>query len=110
MERILKPDGRWIVSDYFRIGEGGGKSGHGWEEFMQKLQRGGWKIVSQRDITQNVLPTLACVDMWGGRLGSPLFKFVLGKIRRKSPAIYYLIEDVAKGIEDYRSRKLNPTV
>lgn len=107
MERIVKPEGRWIAKDYFRIGEASEKSGHKWEDFTRKLQEGGWKIVYQQDITQNVLPTLAYLDMWGRRLAFPLFTFLLDQLDEKRPAVSYLVEEVGENIKGYLSDHLD---
>lgn len=106
MEKILKPAGRWIACDYFRIDEASEKSGHKWEEFTLILRDNGWKIVDQQDITQNVLPTLAYLDMLGSRLAVPLFTFIIDKLEKKKPAISYLLEEVAEDLEGYMSSHL----
>ncbi len=100
--RILRPGGRWIVTDYFRLSEGGErKSGHSWNEFLGKLHDGGWEIVYQRDITTNVLPTLAYFEMWGRRVGMPLFRFSVEKFQRKHPAFYFLLGEAVADLDAY---------
>ena len=93
---ILAPGGRWIACDYFRISPNstGGKSGHAWDAFCDRIHTAGWQIVDQQDITLNVLPTLRYIHMWASRFGVPLLKFMLLKLRAKQPAIHYLLEDV----------------
>jgi len=105
---LLKPGGRWVACDYFRThaaqptpGSNGQaakpgrveKSGHHWDDFHARLATGGWRVAHQADITPNVLPTLRCLYMWGSRFGLPVLQFAFGKLRRKQPAIHYLVED-----------------
>jgi cyclopropane fatty-acyl-phospholipid synthase-like methyltransferase len=113
MDWILMPGGRWIISDYFRMGEAFEKSGHNWNDFIQKLQEGGWHIVLQRDITSHVLPTLMYLHMWGNRLAFPLYTFLLDRFRRKRPALYYVFQEVLQQYANILSDRLqviNPEV
>lgn len=102
VDRLLRPGGRWVVSDYFRISEAAErKSGHRWEQFLKKLQETSCEIVYQQDITKNVLPMLAYVDMWGRRAGFPLFSFSIEKLQKKHPAIYFLLEEAIQDLKGY---------
>jgi SAM-dependent methyltransferase len=102
---VLRPGGRWIVCDYFRKSvEAGEKSAHVWSAFQEVLQVAKMKIVFEQDITRNVLPTLAYVHMLGERLATPLVHFVIAKLRKKRPAIHYVLEDA---IEELRTYLLN---
>lgn len=100
MAEILKPGGRWIACDYFRIGEASEKSGHQWDEFTHALSENGWEITDQQDITPNILPTMAYLDMLGARLGLPVFTFAIDKLKKKKPALSYLLEDVIGRLEE----------
>lgn len=93
---ILAPGGRWIACDFFRINSSlaGGKAGHVWDAFRDRIHADGWRITHERDITPHILPTLRYIHMWGSRFGVPLLKFVLLKLRAKQPAIHYILEDV----------------
>jgi len=100
VDRLLKTGGRWIVGDYFRITETRErKSGHVWEKFLEKLEGTSCKLVYQQDITRNVLPTLAYVDMWGRKAGLPAVTFSIEKLQKKHPAVYFLFAEL---IEDLR--------
>lgn len=101
LDKILKPGGRWIACDYFRTDQAHEKSGHKWEEFTNTLQENGWKITFQKDITPNVLPTLAYLDMLGSRFAVPVLTFALNKLEKKRPAISYLLEEVTDGLQTY---------
>jgi hypothetical protein len=102
---LLKPGGRWIVSDYFRTQVTAAgcttdayrkihRAGHQWDEFRARVERGGWHSVHERDITPNVLPTLRYLYMFGRRVGIPVFQFGIQKLRCKQPGIHYIVEEV----------------
>ena len=99
MNEVLAPGGKWVACDYFRTDaadaatDGRKRAGHRWSEFGRALADAGWKITYEQDITQNVLPTLRCVHMWGTRVGLPLLQFGGLKLRRKQPGLHYLLED-----------------
>lgn len=96
---ILKQDGKWIACDYFKHSEKGEKSGHNWGYFTRVLAEHGFKITYQRDITPNVLPTIAYAHMWATQIGLPLKDFILGKILVKAPGIRYAMEEALPEIE-----------
>jgi SAM-dependent methyltransferase len=94
LEQILKPGGRWILCDYFRLQPSTRKSGHLWTDFTAALAQRGWRIVSEEDITAHVLPTLTYVHMWATRFGLPVAQFAADRLERKRPALHYLLADV----------------
>lgn len=113
LQHALAPGGRWILCDYFRIAETRRRSGHQWMDFNRALTARGWKVVSQRDITANVLPTLRYLHMLGERVGMAAADFIVGKIRRKRPALHHLIEEVVGDWRAYLSdqvQTVNPDV
>jgi SAM-dependent methyltransferase len=113
MEQILRPGGRWILSDYFRLGPAHEKSGHDWTGFTQKLQEGKWRIVVQRDMTSHVLPTLRYLHMWSTRVAFPFCTFLLDRFNRKRPALYYLLQDALQeyvGVISDRLQAIDPEI
>jgi SAM-dependent methyltransferase len=94
IKQVLKPGGRWILCDYFRIASAAHKSGHLWTDFTAALEERGWRIVSQEDITANVLPTIAFAHMFGQRFGLPVARFATERFERKRPALHFLLQDV----------------
>ncbi len=106
MKHVLAPGGRWILCDYFRTVETKRRSGHQWTDFTQALAADDWKIVSQRDITQNVLPTLRYLHMLGERVGIAAADFIVGKIGRKRPAIHHLFQDIIREWRAYLSEQI----
>ena len=100
--QVLRPGGRWIICDYFRTSANGGrKSAHAWSACEEGLRDAKMKLVFERDITRNVLPTLAYVHMLGERLAAPLVNFVIAKLRKKRPAIHYVLEEVIEELRAY---------
>lgn len=101
IDKILRPAGRWILCDYFRIGSTPRQSGHAWSEFTNELDQQGWRIVSAQDITPNVLPTIAYISMWGQRLAVPLAGFLSDRLERKHPAVHFLFQDLLADLHKY---------
>ena len=113
MGQILAPNGTWIVADYFRDGgavrdggaaRGGGaatsipdRNRSGWRliSFRRRLREHGFEIVHKTDITANVLPTLGFAHLLASRIGLPAIDFAHDKLRAKSPALHYVLENVA---------------
>lgn len=106
IDGILRPSGRWILCDYFRIGPTLRSSGHAWSAFTSELDRQGWRIVSAQDITPNVLPTIAYVSMWGQRLAVPLAGFLSDRLERKHPAVHFLFQDLLADLHKYMHEHL----
>lgn len=101
VEKLLLPDGRWIIVDYFRINETGiNKSGHLLTTFYQKCQLNGWEIVFEQDITKNVVPTIAFVNMYAERFLQPLKHFAFEKLRFKKAWLFYLVKGLRKNIDE----------
>lgn len=102
IDRILRPGGRWIVSDYFRINKTNERrSGHEWQRFLKKLQETDYRIVHQQDITKNVLPTLAYIHMWGRRAVLPVVTFSIEKLQKKHPTLDFLLQEATQDLKVY---------
>ena len=113
LAKILKPGGRWIACDYFRIGSAHEKSGHRWEGFTERLRETGWAITYERDITPHVLPTLRAAHMWATQFGIPLLKFVELKLRVKQPALHYVLQGLFEqmdGVIEDTLKTIDPAV
>lgn len=92
LEKILRPGGTWVACDYFNRDPGNpARRLPAWPDFQPLIAEAGWKVVSQRDITANVLPTLRSVHMWATRAGLPAMRFFLTKLQRKAPGLHYLL-------------------
>ncbi len=105
MEKLLKPGGRWIACDFFRIGEAGRRSKH-WDDFERRILQSGLRFVHQQDITPNVLPTIRYVYMWGNNIALPVLNFFLENMRTKQPGVHYMLEEVIEMIHKRVDRHL----
>jgi len=105
--KMLKPGGRWIVVDYFRLGNAYEKSGHLWSDFLHKTGKSGLRIINEQDITKNIQPTLAYIFMWGKEIGKPLFEFLVEKLKHKHPGKYYVLQDMVEQMESKINKQLN---
>lgn len=101
LEAALRPGGRWVACDYFRVGEAGvgERSGHRWDEFRARVLAAGWRMEVERDVTPHVLPTLRYIHMWGTRFGLPLLEFGLEKLQRKQPGVHYVVSDALRELD-----------
>jgi len=99
-EKMLLPGGRWIIVDYFRTKDSGiNKSGHLLDTFYHKCQTNHWSIAYELDITRNVVPTIAFVNMYAERFLEPLKHFAFEKLRYKKAWIFYLVKDAMQSID-----------
>ncbi len=90
IDKILDNNGRWIVTDYFRIADSGiNQSGHMHQDFLDSVKRYGWKVVYEEDITLNALPTLKFAMNFIHRFVTPLAEFINEKIKYKQAWLYY---------------------
>ncbi len=112
MREILAADGTWIVADYFRGGRTDtgqpvakgtspatrDRSGWRLDPFRRQLAENGFKITDETDITANVLPTLGFAHLLANRIGLPALDFAADKLRAKTPAVHYVVENVTERI------------
>lgn len=92
VEKLVKPGGRWVACDFFRREVEKTCSGQHYETFVAALTAMGWKVTLHRDISAHIAPTLKFVHMLAARFGLPLFGFIAMKLRKKQPALHYLVE------------------
>lgn len=104
--RILRPGGRWVICDYFRTGPEASGSGHVWSEFEAAAAAEGWRIERREDITAHVVPTLGFVRMLGDRFGLPIVDFLGASLRRKRPALHYVLEETLERVEQLTRERL----
>jgi len=104
IDRLLAPDGRWLMSDYFRFSEDAHNgSGHILVDFEAALAAGGFEIAERVDITENVLPTLRYAHLLAANLALPVADFMTRKFFRRHAFFEYLF---APGVED-RLKKIS---
>lgn len=92
IRQILRPGGRWLACDYFRISDKASEA-ETWDGFAARLEAHGFEVCSKRDITPNVLPTLAYLHLWGAEIARPILRFGIAKIKRKKPGLYHLLQE-----------------
>lgn len=92
IRQILKPGGRWLACDYFRISDKTSEA-ETWDGFAARLNQHGFEVCSKRDITPNVLPTLAYLHLWGAEIARPILRFGTAKIKRKQPGLHHLLRE-----------------
>ncbi|MBN1408772.1 MAG: class I SAM-dependent methyltransferase [Calditrichaceae bacterium] len=83
----LKQDGYLMICDYFRLEDASGihgKSGHYFHIFKEQMQESGFKLITERDITDSVTKTLDIAKYFADRA---ILAADIGteKIRRKHP-------------------------
>ena len=114
VERFLLPDGRWIIVDYFRVNDSGvNKSSHLLKDFLEKVKSSGWKIVHEKNISANILPTIAYANMFAERFLKPVKHFAYEKLRFKKPSLYYMTDGIRESIEAKITKEqasINPTM
>ncbi|MXW16668.1 MAG: hypothetical protein F4123_12895 [Gemmatimonadetes bacterium] len=102
---------QWIVADYFRRPDGAGESAgrprrrrnrSGWriDDFRACLREHGFRVVHEEDITAHVLPTLGFARLLADRIGLPALDFARDRMRAKTPALHYVVENVAERARD----------
>ncbi len=113
IDYILKPKGRWIVSDFFQTAESQLAAGHDWDDFVKRIAENGWKIELQRDITQHVLPFLGYFQILTNRIFLPFVDFLIDSFQQIKPGVYFLLEDIVtmlrKDVSE-RVKYVNPEI
>ena len=107
VSKILLDNGRWIVTDYFRINnEGINKSGHMHKDFLDSIERNGWKIVHKNDMTLNALPTLKFAITFIDRFIKPLALFSNEKLKHKQGWLFYLTQELRENLSKKSKNEL----
>jgi hypothetical protein len=104
--RILKPGGRWVMCDYFRREPEVKGSGHVWGDFLAAAADRGWHLVHQEDVTDHILPTVRFARMLAQRFGLSLLGYGAANLKRKRPALHYLVEEVLDDVEGLLKTKV----
>jgi SAM-dependent methyltransferase len=108
IDSLLINGGKWIIVDYFRNQEiATNKSGHNFNDFIGKINEYSWKIIYQKDISLNVVPTIKFLNMYAQRFLLPIKHFAFEKLRYKKAWLYFLTEDLQKSIDKKINKELN---
>lgn len=92
--RVLAPGGYLLVADYFLIGGTGKrihKTTHPLPSFLEGASAAGFRVERQKDITEQVLPTLELARMWVERYAEPTLGIVSSSIARRRPHLHRLV-------------------
>ncbi len=103
LDKIMAQSGTWIVADYFRVAAAAGRASRsGWrlDAFRARLREHGYTVAHEADITANVLPTLGFALLLAHRIALPALDFAHDKLRAKTPALHYVLENVAERARD----------
>ncbi len=93
-EDILSSKGRWIISDFFDIGNNIlKKSHHTWAEFSNNIKEHRLEIIDQQDITKNILPFFKFFNLCVTRFAFPIIDYLENKLLIKKAWLYYLTSD-----------------
>ena len=104
---IISDNGRWIITDYFRIDNDGiNKSGHLHSDFLQSIRKNGWKIVHENDMTLNSLPTLKFANTFIDRFIKPLALFSTEKLKYKQGWLFYLTGELRQSMSKKSQKEL----
>lgn len=88
LQKILRPYGYLLVSDYFRKQKVNYyRTTHLLDNFYSFAKQNRFKILSDEDITENVLPTLTLAKMLYFKYALPTLEIVVGYLTTKYPII-----------------------
>lgn len=92
LARVLTPEGRVVIADWFAQRTAGTRHGHDHNEtaFREAAQADGFVIVSERDVTRNVLPTVKLGYDVLCEFYLPLAAFVFAKFAQRRPRLFRL--------------------
>ncbi len=109
---LMKPGGKWVVLDYFRLHESTrNRSGHLLERFESTVQRAGYTIADRVDITEHVVPTLAFAHLLAARIALPGAQFAAVRYFAKHPVLAYLAADhVSSALQKVKLDGVDPAV
>ena len=99
LDEVLQPGGNWVACDYFLTRPSPDRTCHNWDTFNRQIASAGWKITYQRDITANILPTLAFLHMLATRFGLSLMDFATQRLRRKQPGLHHLFAGLLEHLQ-----------
>ncbi|MFI5221547.1 MAG: SAM-dependent methyltransferase [Bacteroidia bacterium] len=107
VDSLTLPDSRWIIVDYFRLNDSGiNKSAHLFEDFIKAVNESKWKIIYEKEITQNVLPTLRMINLYVERFILPVKEYGWNKLRYKKGWLYYLLDDLRDSVDKKFTKEL----
>lgn len=106
--QILDHDGRWIISDYFRINDDGiNKSSHLIEDFREAVSVHQWRILHEEDMTEKVIPTARWLYLYAERFLLPYKEYAFDKLKYKKPWWYFMATESLQKIDKKINKELS---
>ncbi|MGL4576180.1 MAG: hypothetical protein ACRCV9_15465, partial [Burkholderiaceae bacterium] len=94
---MLKPGGKWLVIDYFRLTTSAkNKSGHLLSEFDTALKQHGFTVIEEVDVTENVVPCLMFAKTLIDRMALPGIRFASDRFFLSHPIAQYIFQPSLK--------------
>lgn len=94
VREVLKPGGKWVIIDYYRTRiPAYNRSGHPLEAFRAAVEKNGFRVTEEVDVTDNTTPSLAFFHAWSSRIALPMVDFAAERYFMKHPVIGYLLGD-----------------
>jgi SAM-dependent methyltransferase len=94
---MLKPGGKWLVIDYFRLTTSAkNKSGHMLAEFDAALKQHGFAVTEEVDVTENVVPCLMFAKTLIDRMALPGIRFASDRFFLSHPIAQYIFQPSLK--------------
>lgn len=91
VDASILPNGRWIITDYFRINDNEENHGsHRLDDLKEHVNKHGWNILVEKDMTQHVLPTIRFANLYINRFLIPIKHYGFEKLRYKKGWLFYL--------------------
>lgn len=94
VREVLKPGGTWVIIDYYRTRiPAYNRSGHPMQAFRDAVEKNGFRLTEEIDVTDNTTPSLAFFHAWSSRIALPMADFAAERYFMKHPVMGYLFGD-----------------
>ena len=94
VREVLKPGGTWVIIDYYRTRiPAYNRSGHPMQAFRDAVEKNGFRLTEEIDVTDNTTPSLAFFHAWSSRIALPMVDFAAERYFMKHPVMGYLFGD-----------------
>ena len=100
-QKYVKPGGHVLIGDFFLIKELDrphlSKAGHPLEIFLQTAEEAGFRLVTQKDITKEVAPTMDIYQDIITNKAFPVFEALFEFMERRYPVVYRILHRLLRG-------------
>jgi MPBQ/MSBQ methyltransferase len=94
-DECLKPSGYLMVCDYFTFDDATGpmaKSGHKLSAFLKTAEENGYKVIKERDITKETIPTLDAAKIFTDKYIFPSIEIFSDKFQERRPRLFKFVK------------------